>query len=154
MKNYEKLDEKRNNLSFLVELCCFPVQCLEECWHNNVFGSCFRTLAVILVSIFIYFFLQEARSQTNLISALYFVGLLFHAVCFGSAILAWRHLAKVNNSLSFSFLFPRQLNLVRFAFFLRQGLCFQLPALYRCFSTSRPNLKVVCVSNQFIDQTR
>ena len=20
---------------FLVELCCFPVQCLEECWHDN-----------------------------------------------------------------------------------------------------------------------
>jgi len=29
-KNDEKLDEKRNNLSFLVELGCFPVQCLEE----------------------------------------------------------------------------------------------------------------------------
>ena len=45
MKNDEKWDEKRNNLSFLVELCCFPVQCLEECWHNNdLLCLCFNIL--------------------------------------------------------------------------------------------------------------
>ena len=42
-------DEMRSEITYLfsVELCCFSVQCLEEC------GSCFRTLAVILVSDFL-----------------------------------------------------------------------------------------------------
>ena len=33
VKNNEKLDQKINHL-FLVELCCLPVQFLEECWHD------------------------------------------------------------------------------------------------------------------------
>ena len=30
MKNGKKWDEKQNNLSFLVELCCFPVKYFED----------------------------------------------------------------------------------------------------------------------------
>ena len=44
LKNVKKLDEKRNNLSFLVELCCFPVQCLEKCSMVSVYvliNKCF-----------------------------------------------------------------------------------------------------------------
>jgi len=37
------------NYLFLVELCCFPVQCFEG---MDVFGSCFITLEVMLVSDF------------------------------------------------------------------------------------------------------
>ena len=35
MKNKMRT-EKWNNLSFGVELCCFPVQCLEECSRNKI----------------------------------------------------------------------------------------------------------------------
>ena len=49
--------ESSSTYLILVELCCFPVQCLEERWHNTdvscfVLQFCFRTLAVILVSDF------------------------------------------------------------------------------------------------------
>ena len=36
-KNDEKLEEKRNNLPFFAEPCCFPVQRLEDCWHEILF---------------------------------------------------------------------------------------------------------------------
>ena len=46
-------------ICFLVELCCFCVQCFEDWRHSSfrmfyAFGSCFRTLAVSLVSNFWY----------------------------------------------------------------------------------------------------
>ena len=40
--------ESQATYLFLVELCCFHGQCLDS--NVYVFGSCFRTIAVILVS--------------------------------------------------------------------------------------------------------